>query len=94
MLLADQPHITARQLAGMYAEFENSDTPILAASYAGTVGVPAIFRNSVFETLKNLAADAGARALLRGGAAQVQQYELPEAATDIDTPEDFATLKY
>lgn len=94
LLLADQPHITAQHLAGMYAEFENSGTPILAASYAGTVGVPAIFRSSVFETLKHLAEDTGARALLRGGMAQVRRYTLPEAATDIDTPEDFAGLKY
>jgi CTP:molybdopterin cytidylyltransferase MocA len=36
--------------------------------------------------------DAGARDLLRGGDVAVEPFDLPEAATDIDTPADFAAL--
>jgi molybdenum cofactor cytidylyltransferase len=92
VLLADQPCITATQLSEMWAEFEKVQAPIVAASYAGTVGVPAIFRSSVFGKLKQLPLDAGARQLLRGGEAEIHRYELPAAATDVDTPEDFAEL--
>jgi molybdenum cofactor cytidylyltransferase len=93
VLLADQPFVTAKHLRQMGREFEQQGAPILAALYGGTVGVPAIFGSSVFAKLMTLPPDAGARALLRGGEAEVQRYELPEAATDIDTPADFAAIE-
>jgi molybdenum cofactor cytidylyltransferase len=92
ILLADQPYVVARHLAEMSRAFEAGSAPILAASYAGTLGVPAFFRRSVFGKLRTLKPDAGARALLRGGVDEVNSFELPEAATDIDTPEEFADL--
>jgi molybdenum cofactor cytidylyltransferase len=92
ILLADQPCIATDHLAKMQSIFATSNVPILAANYAGTVGVPALFRSSLFPKLKELAPDAGARTLLREGNTDVQHYDLPEAAIDIDTPEDFAAL--
>jgi molybdenum cofactor cytidylyltransferase len=92
VLLADQPYVLASHLADMARVFEDSSTPILAASYAGTLGVPTMFRRAAFEKLRNLKPDDGARALLRGGVDEVNSYELPEAAIDIDTPEEFADL--
>jgi len=88
VLLADQPFVTAEHLRQMAREFRS---PILAARYAGTLGVPALFRREVFARLRELPDEAGARALLRGGA-DVEPFDLPEAATDIDTPDDFAAL--
>jgi len=67
-------------------------SPILAARYAGTLGVPALFGPEVFARLRELPDEAGARALLRGGDVDVREYDLPEGATDIDTPDDFAGL--
>jgi molybdenum cofactor cytidylyltransferase len=93
LLLADQPFITASHLKQMGHLFTQNSAPILAAKYAGSAGVPALFRNTVFAALKNLPPEAGARALIRGGAADVLEYHLPEAATDIDTPADFAALE-
>lgn len=92
ILLADQPRVTANDLSAMSRALETSSAPIIAAGYAGTVGVPALFRNTEFEKLKNLTPDSGARALLRGGQSEIQSYPLPEAAIDIDTPADFAAL--
>jgi molybdenum cofactor cytidylyltransferase len=92
ILLADQPCISATDLTAMCRELEGSEAAVVAASYAGTVGVPAIFRNSLIPMLLQLAPDAGARALLRDKGLNVLRYELPAAATDIDTPEDFAAL--
>jgi len=92
VLLADQPLVTAAHLEKMGRVFALNNAPILAASYASTVGVPAIFRSGVFARLRKLPPDAGARALLRGGDAEVERYNLPEAALDIDTPDDFAAV--
>jgi len=93
ILLADQPFVTATHLKEMGRLFEENSAPILAAQYAGTVGVPALFRSSVFSRLRELAPDSGARALLRGGLTDVLPFDLPEAATDIDTPADFEAIR-
>jgi molybdenum cofactor cytidylyltransferase len=92
VLLADQPYISAGHLAGMSRVFDSRTEPILAASYAGTLGVPALFRNTMFAKLQKLKPDAGARSLLRQEDSRVYGFELPEAATDVDTPEEFANL--
>jgi molybdenum cofactor cytidylyltransferase len=89
VLLADQPFVTAEHLREMVRGFRS---PILAARYAGTLGVPALFRREVFARLRELPDEAGARALLRGGEFEVQPFDLPEAATDIDTPAEFAAI--
>jgi molybdenum cofactor cytidylyltransferase len=95
ILLADQPLVVADQLRKMAQALETGTSAIVAASYAGTSGVPAIFRRSVFARLQQLPDEAGARALLRGGADvghEVGHYVLPEGAIDIDTPADYAAL--
>ena len=40
ILLADQPHIVSTHLLAMKRAFQNGNAPILAANYAGTLGVP------------------------------------------------------
>ena len=92
VLLADQPYVCARHLLEMRRVFNSAASPVLASKYAGTVGVPAIFGSSFFANLRNLAPGSGARGLLRQGGTAVQLYEFPEAAMDVDTPEDFAAI--
>jgi len=89
VLLADQPFVTAEHLQAMVRVFRS---PILAARYAGTLGVPALFGRAVFARLRALPDEAGARALLRGSVVEVAPFDLPEAATDIDTPGEFAAI--
>jgi molybdenum cofactor cytidylyltransferase len=89
ILLADQPHITAEHLREMRRAAAGAPTPVTAASYDGVLGVPAFFRSEVFPMLASLAGDAGARSLFRGGEIEVTPFPLPEAAVDVDTPEDF-----
>jgi molybdenum cofactor cytidylyltransferase len=90
VLLADQPFVTARHLREMQARLDSSDASAVAAQYSGTLGVPALFKRELFEALRSLDPAAGARALLRDRATA---FPLPEAAMDIDTPEDFAALR-
>ncbi len=92
LLLADQPKITARHLSGMRSLLQSSGADVVAAAYAGTVGVPAMFRASCLPKLLNLPASSGAKHLLIEGDLKVERYALPEAAVDIDTPEDLAAL--
>jgi molybdenum cofactor cytidylyltransferase len=89
ILLADQPLVEARHLREMEALLDTSDALAVAAQYNGTLGVPALFKRELFEELRSLDPATGARSLLR---AQAVPFPLPEAAMDIDTPEDFAKL--
>src|SRR5690348_4671614 len=89
ILLADQPFVEARHLREMQTLLEGSAALAVAAEYNGTLGVPAFFKRELFRELQSLEPTTGARALLRRYA---MAFPLPEAAVDIDTPEDFARL--
>ena len=93
ILLADQPLIQASHLDRMRTEFHQSGASIVVAEYNGTVGVPAIFRRSLFDALLHLPPAAGARRLFSDPELKVQKLALPQAAFDIDTPEDLAALQ-
>ena len=92
ILLSDQPLVKAMHLIAMRELLRDSATNIVAAEYNRTLGVPAFFKHELFADLAALAPDIGARRILRGPGAHVSPYPLPEAAIDIDTPEDFAAL--
>jgi molybdenum cofactor cytidylyltransferase len=87
--LADQPLVEARHLREMQALLDASEAVAVAAQYNGTLGVPALFKRELFGALRSLDPAAGARSLLR---ARAMPFPLPEAAMDVDTPEDFAAL--
>jgi molybdenum cofactor cytidylyltransferase len=92
ILLADQPLVTAGHLKEMASLTLQSPASVVAARYGETLGVPALFRRRLFPQLISLPAEAGARALLRDSKLQVASFDLPEAAIDVDTPDDFAAL--
>lgn len=89
--LTDQPRIGAAEIRKLAERWRTSPRSIVAAGYAGTIGVPAIFPADYFERLSDLSGDRGARSLI-GGAKDVIVVDLPEAAVDLDTPEDVRRL--
>lgn len=93
ILLADQPLVTARHLVKMQTLVFSGKSQAVAAQYSGSLGVPAIFKRNLFEALSSLPSAAGARHILRDSEIEVAAFPLPEAAIDIDTPEDFAALE-
>ncbi len=90
ILLADQPLITADHVVQMRRLLISSGASVVAAEYNGTVGVPAIFTRQMLPQLAALHGEGGAKLLLRDP--NTVRFTLAEAATDIDTPEDFAAL--
>ncbi|MDF1505991.1 hypothetical protein PYV61_23765, partial [Roseisolibacter sp. H3M3-2] len=62
------------------------------AAYAGTVGAPAAVARARFGELLALRGDRGAGAWLRGLGDLVARVPVPDAAFDVDTPEDAARL--
>jgi molybdenum cofactor cytidylyltransferase len=88
--LADQVAVTADDLRQLVAVWERQPDHIVAAQYADTTGVPAIFPVDLFRELAELQGDRGARAVLARHPERVIAVPMPSAARDIDTPADLS----
>lgn len=93
LLACDQPFVDASIITSLIAQQENSGKPIVASSYAGTLGIPALFDHSCFESLLALPDDSGAKVLIASRPADVAQIEFEQGVADIDTPADFEQLR-
>lgn len=93
LLLADQPLIPPEFLRRLIAAHEESRAPIVAARYAGTAGVPALFARPYFDRLLGLAPGQGCKGLILGNPDDAILLDCPQAEFDIDTPADYARLK-
>ena len=85
----DQPHVQGSLLDRLIEVFEDGEREIVACTYAGTVGAPALFSRRHFAELTTLIGDRGARSILEAREAEVAQVPFPEGATDLDTPRDY-----
>jgi CTP:molybdopterin cytidylyltransferase MocA len=92
VLLADQPLVAATSLGRLSSTWRRSSRQIIASRYGDVVGVPAIFPRWCFSDLCALRGDQGARALIARYSDHVQAVPHPEAAVDIDHPEDLLSL--
>jgi molybdenum cofactor cytidylyltransferase len=90
IVLADQVAVTADDLRQLVSRWEQQPDRIVAAQYAGTIGVPAIFPADLFRELAELQGDRGARVLLMRYPERVIGVPMPSAAQDIDMPQDLA----
>ncbi|RAV99352.1 nucleotidyltransferase family protein [Pseudochryseolinea flava] len=97
IMLCDQPKVTTAYLNTMIKTFGDSHGAIVVSRYEGTLGVPAIFSNEHFHDLLGLEDASGAKSVIMRYPNDVSAIDSPEAATDLDTPEDYsqfiATLK-
>lgn len=91
ILLHDQPAIPAGRLVELVAARQAADL-IVASRYDGVTGVPAWFRRELFEELRRLDGRQGARRLIDAHASRMRPFDLPEAALDLDTPDDYQRL--
>ena len=92
IMLADQPAISAEDLRRLVLAWRRHSDGIAAATYGGTVGVPAIFPRWAFSELQQLRGDRGAQLLLRRHVDRVTRVPMSTAAVDIDTPEDLLLI--
>lgn len=86
ILLADQWKVTAEDIRRLAQSHVASGKSMSAASYDGTVGVPAVFGRKLLPELMLLKGDEGARKLLRGEGGEVNRVDMPSAAEDFDVP--------
>ncbi|MEX0975919.1 MAG: nucleotidyltransferase family protein [Woeseia sp.] len=92
LLLADQPLVTADHLHALVAEWRQSQTDVVASSYAGTVGPPVVFPKRCFAEMLALQGDCGARSVIAGDSGNVRSITFEDAALDIDRPGDLDAI--
>lgn len=88
--LCDQPYVTVDTINFFAVKFRQTSAEIVAAKYAGMLGVPALFSCRLFNDLLSLTGDKGARELIRIHGGDVDSIRVDEAAFDMDTPDDLA----
>lgn len=94
VMTCDQPRLSAdhvRTLLNTY--IEQASPSIVASTYAGTTGIPAVFPRSVFSHLHALRGDKGARKLLVKPPCPVVPVPFDGGEIDIDLPADLANLQ-
>jgi molybdenum cofactor cytidylyltransferase len=94
ILPCDQPRLTAAHLRGLLDRFAAETEPVIVAStYAGVLGIPAVFPSAIFASLLALRGDKGARALLIDPPCRVIAVDFAGGEVDIDQPGDLSQLK-
>ncbi len=92
LALGDQPFVTAEFYRSLIAEAESSGCGIVSARYSDTVGVPAYFARRNWPLLEALAPDQGCKGVILRNEVDAKFLDCPEAAMDIDTPEEYRRL--
>ena len=93
ILLGDQPFVSAQDLQHLYQTWAANPERMVCASFADTLGVPAIFPARFKAELYRCRGDRGAKSILlrhfNKEASLVIPVAMPSAEFDIDTPTDF-----
>ncbi|MFD0792728.1 NTP transferase domain-containing protein [Mucilaginibacter litoreus] len=92
MMLCDQPFVTSKLLSNMLQVRLQTQKPVVACSYNGTIGVPALFNKGLFGHLLSLSGNHGAKQLLQAQENDVAIVEFEEGSIDIDTLADYERL--
>jgi len=88
LMLADQIAVTADDLRRLHGAWRRHPILIAAALHGGAPGLPAIFPRWAFTELLQLRGDGDPRRVLRSSIDRVVRLPMPNAAVDLNTPED------
>lgn len=91
--LCDQPAFSAQIIEQLIHVQRESGRSVVASRYNGRNGAPALFLREHFAALATLTGEAGARDLLNSAPESIATVNLPEMATDLDTPADYVAYQ-
>lgn len=92
LLLCDQPHVTADVISNLVAAHQATGRPVIASTYGGSFGVPALFSRALFAELAQLEGAAGAKQVIKRYASEAHLLPFRGGEVDVDTPDDFSRL--
>jgi len=84
--VCDQPHLSASVFSRLGRAYRGSEAVVVASSYAGVAGVPALFDRTVFSELQALRDEEGARSLIERDETRIATVPFPLGSIDLDTP--------
>lgn len=97
LMLCDQPFITSGVINRLVQEYLAQRPLFVASEYetkgGKTRGVPALFSRALFAELMELRGAAGAKRIIARHEAAGSIIAVPEAAYDVDTPDDYLALR-
>ncbi len=89
LMLCDQPLISAHLINQFIEAYATEKWKIIAAKYQRTLGVPALFDQTLFPELTKLNGDFGAKSLIHQNIQITLGIDYPQGAVDLDTPENY-----
>lgn len=92
MMVCDQPFIHAGHLQHLWETQVETRKAIVTSEYEGIKGTPALYHRRLFEALKNLGGDKGARPILERHDKDIAVVQFSSGLTDIDTESDYENL--
>jgi molybdenum cofactor cytidylyltransferase len=92
LLLCDQPYVNAEVIAGLIAAHRATGMSVVASTYGGSFGVPALFGKTLFAELARLKGAAGAKQVVKKYALKAHFIPFQGGEVDVDTPDDFSRL--
>jgi molybdenum cofactor cytidylyltransferase len=97
LTLCDQPLVTGVVVNRLLGAYEARRPLLVASEYEvggeRARGVPALFSRALFPELMCLRGTEGAKRIITRHASEAAFISAPEAAFDVDTPEDYRILK-
>jgi molybdenum cofactor cytidylyltransferase len=92
LMLCDQPHVSAEVISGLIEAHRATARPIVASTYGGSFGVPALFSRTLFDELTRLEGTSGAKESIKRHASEAHFLPFQGGEVDVDTPDDFSRL--
>jgi molybdenum cofactor cytidylyltransferase len=93
IMLCDQSLVTSGMLNQLINTHHSEARGIVASAYRETLGVPALFSRKHYAELASLEGDQGAKRIIVKYANDRAQIAMPQAAFDVDRPEEAERLK-
>lgn len=91
-MLCDQPYVTTEIISGLIAAHRATGSLVVASTYGGNFGVPALFGRTLFAELTGLKGMSGAKEVIKRHAAEAHFLPFQGGEVDVDTPDDFSRL--
>ena len=89
ILVCDQPYLTTELIIKLVSVYTETGKPIVASTYNGVSGTPALFDRMFFNVILELEGDKGASKIIYQHPDQVEEVMFEQGGIDIDTEEDY-----
>ena len=89
VMVCDQPRITGDHLKNLIQKYTETRSKIVASTYSGAVGVPALFDKSLFPELFDVEDGMGAKKVLINHQVSIVTIDFKGGEIDLDTPGDY-----